>query len=336
MSARTVLDADMRTLGRWASQGWAWWVAELRALVPAGARRGARDRLPAFRLNGAALELAERTHPGRGVRRGTRAIVRVPSERCLIRSLERPLMSDHDLQRMIVFERETLLPFPPETSLVAGARLGPGDVGRMRIAVAGMPVQTARTIAAAAERLGIQPVQVRLDAPLPIGGIDFAPAMRAAGLTATTRSATPWAWGLVGLLFLLNVAVMIRRDADTVARLDQMVQAQQPALAVARTIERRAARHRTTRRHILAVRARRDALGALALVSRALPPGARVQHYVWDGETVRLTGEKPPRTDVTRALRGAGRFAAVQALGDEALPATPGGEPFDLTARIRR
>ncbi|VXD01431.1 hypothetical protein [Sphingomonas sp. 8AM] len=206
----------------------------------------------------------------------------------------------------------------------------------MRIAVAGMPKQTACTIAAAAERLGIQPVQVRLDGPLPVGAVDFAPVMRAVGLTAITRSAMPWAWGLVGLLFLLNVAVMIRRDADPVARLDRMVQAQQPALAVARSIDRRAARDRTMRRHVLAVRARHDALGTLVLVSRVLPPGVRVQHYGWDGETVRLTGDKPPRTDITRALRRAGRFVAVQALTDEALPATSGGEPFDLTARIRR
>ncbi|VXD01421.1 hypothetical protein SPHINGO8AM_80072 [Sphingomonas sp. 8AM] len=129
MNACTVLNADLRTLGRWAAQGWAWWVTELHAIVPAGARREERDRLPAFRLNGAALEPAERVRAGGGVRRGTRAIVRVPSDRCLIRSIERPLMSDQDLQRMIAFEQETLLPFPPDTSLVAGTRLGPAGCG---------------------------------------------------------------------------------------------------------------------------------------------------------------------------------------------------------------
>jgi hypothetical protein len=331
MSGRGILDADMRTIGALIVRGWEWWLEELRGLVPSWLRPRQRDDFPRLLFENDALV------PQGAVSMRGRVDVLVPARLCLIRTIERPMMSDRNLRRMLAFEGGTLLPFPGGTTIVAGRNVGVAAPGRIRIEMAGLPVATARSIADAADAVAARVVRVvvledgRRSAPL-----DFAPAMIEAGILARARSATPLIWALVGFLVALNIGAIVWRDVASVNRLEQITQDQQPAVLVAQKITRRAEQDRTLAVRTRVLRVQHDALGDLAMVSRTLPDGAWLQRYVWDGATLRLAGYKPPKVDVASALRHSGRFAEVRSMADETQAAVAVGDPFDVSARIVR
>lgn len=327
MSGRGLLDADMATLGRMAADGWRWWTAELAAMVPPAWRGGAR--YPRYWLRGGALV---REGAGGGGA-GTRVTILLPDDVVLARSIERPAANARDLRAMLTIEGERLMPFGAEGGLVAGRAIGPGRApGQMRVAVAGLPIETARTIGAAlaADRLVAARVLVADSA------VDFAPALEAAGLLPRSRSAAPLLWAVVGFLLLLLLAATIWRDQARVERLRGLVEAQQPAMTIAQQIGRRADAARRVAATVVAERQRHDVLGALALTEQALPEHAWLQHLVWDGADVRLTGYRPTGSDVAASLRATRRFRQVQSNGDDAQNPVTGAAAFDLTARVRQ
>lgn len=335
MSGRGILDADMKTLARLASQTWRWWLAELSMLAPARLRRTSSDRLPRFVFRDGALSPIEALNRRGGTRKGSglRTVIVVEQDQALIRTIERPTLSDHDLPKVLAFETESLVPFPADSVVLAGQRVGLGsEPGKVLVEVASLPIETAREIVAAAQQANILPLKIV------VRGrqieLDFAPAMRAAGLAPKPRSATPLIWGCVCFLAALNLATLIWRDVASVDRLAQLVDGQQPSVSIAQTITRRIEADRSLIDGSLRLRRTHDALGALATTSETLPAGAWLQRYVWDGPTVRLTGYKPQKTDVATTLRRSGRFAEVRSMTDEAQAAVPAGEPFDLSARI--
>ncbi|MGI9375011.1 MAG: hypothetical protein ACR2PC_02760 [Tsuneonella suprasediminis] len=338
MNARRLLDADMATVGRWLSEGVHWWIAELEQLLPARLRHVQGDRLPRFRFADGQLvrPMDGKAAEGNGPRPGTRIAVTVPCGLCLARVIERPALGERDLQRMAAFEGDSLLPFPSGARLIAARPLGPGaEPKKARVEVAGLPLETARTIADRLVDARAVAVRVILEDEGELGRpIDFAPAMREAGLIARPRSATPFIWGVVGCLALTNVAALILRDIAAVERLEATVGEQQPAVTSAQTIIRRIAGDRALIARSLARRQSHDALAGLAITSGALPEGSWLQRYVWDGATVTLTGYKPPSTDVGSALRRSGAFAEVRSTNDEIQAEVPAGKPFDISARI--
>lgn len=335
MSGRGVLDADMATLGRWLADGWRWWIDELAAMFPARWRRSAAAALPRLGWAKGALE----EHGVRIARlRGRPVTVLVPDTLCLVRRVERPAMRERDLHSLLALEGEALLPFPAGATMIGGRAVAPADArGRRTIEVAGLPAAEARAIAEAAMRAGVVANRVVLDEPgAPEPAIDFAPAMREAGILARARSAARLLWGAVVLLVVVNLAVLIRRDAASVERLERLVAEQRPAVDVARRIGGRIDRDRALAARSLALRQRQDALRGLARMSQALPEGAWLQRYAWDGATVRLAGYAPGAADMTGALRRSGGFGAVRPMSDEAQAETALGEPFDLAARVVR
>ncbi|HEX7853233.1 MAG TPA: hypothetical protein VF503_06005 [Sphingobium sp.] len=329
MSGRGLLDADMHSLGRMAAQGWRWWLDELRQLLPAGLRPGRHDALPRIVFHNGRLESGA---AGPGVR----AAIVIPRALCLTRILERPSLTGRDLQNMLALEAEALLPFPSESLVIAGRIVGPAaDRGRVLIEVAGLSMEVARTVMAATESAGVVPVRMLMQAGEDRGGeIDFAPALREAGLLTRPRSVTPLLWAGVGFLAALNLGALIWRDMASVARIEQIVEEQEPAVAIARTMEKRTGRDRALVATLVTRRRGHDALGGLVAVSRALPEGVWLQRYVWDGASVRMAGYKPPRVDVATALRRSGRFTQVRSMADEMQATVPTGDPFDLTAGV--
>ena len=127
--------------------------------------------------------------------------------------------------------------------------------------------------------------------------------------------------------------MLVGRDVAQLGRFEQLVAAQGPAIGVARTIAARIGQDRALVVRSTALRRRHDALGGLARTSGALPPGAWLQRYGWDGAAVRLAGYHRGRIDVAGALRRSG-FGAVRPVDDALQAAGPAGEPFDISARI--
>ncbi|TGX48709.1 hypothetical protein E5A73_20605 [Sphingomonas gei] len=340
MTPGLLLDADMQTIGQWLLGGLRWWIDEIRALVPARSRRPPAGGLPRFAVErGALVSLAFGTRRAVPIPKArTWVTIVIPAGDCLIRVITRPALNERDLQRMITFEADTLLPIPAGSALIAARNLGAADeAGKIRIEVAGLPVDKARELADVAAATGLVPVSIVLsEAHRQAPPLDFAPAMRGAGLLAHRRSATPLLWAFVAILMTLNVAIWIWRDAARVAGFERLVAEQQPAMNVAQTVARRGEQDRRLIARSLGLRRSRDPLNVFAAVSGALPPGVWLQRLAWDGESVRLVGYRPEKADVATALRRSGRFAAVRAAEGEIQTVMPTGEPFDITARVTR
>ncbi|MEP9360941.1 PilN domain-containing protein [Sphingomonas sp. KR3-1] len=336
MNPRALLDADMRMIGQWLLQGWQWWSDEIRALIPARLQRSSMRELPRFIVCDGALAPAR---PGQRVAvpgPGARVTLVVPAADCLVRTITRPALGDRDLHRMLAFEADALLPIPVASVVLAARIEGAADApGLVRVRIAGLPIAAAHAIAEAAEAADVVPVAVVVEQPQPQPApLDFAPAMRAAGLLARQRSATPLLWVLVAVLLLLNLAMAIWRDAAHVAQFERIVAEQQPAVGIAQAISRRGEQDRRLVARSLALRRARDPLDVLAAVSASLPTGTWLQRLAWDGEAVRLTGYRPERADVATALRRSGRFVGVRSMGESAEAAMPTGQPFDLSAKV--
>jgi len=134
---------------------------------------------------------------------------------------------------------------------------------------------------------------------------------------------------------LLNLGLMIWRDVQSVQQMEELVSAQQPALSTARAI---AARIRADERRAAALagrRARHDPLAALDAALSALPPGVTIERYEWDGGAIRLSGTRPPETDVAGTLRQSGRFASVRSAPSDVAQESGDGRPFALVAMLR-
>lgn len=331
MSARGILDADMKTLGAWALQGWRWWTDELAALVPARLRRARDDRLPRLFFDGDGLVPPDQAAMPAA---GTRVCLAVARRLALVREVEVPAVGARDLRRLLALESDALMPLPAGALVIGGRLLGPAAIpGRLRAEVAGLPLQQAQRALDAAAARGLVVARVVLNGSAE-PAIDLTPSLLDLGLIAPSRSATPLIWATVAFLALLNVAVLVWRDAAEVRSLEQLVAAQQPAVQIARTIERRIRADRLLATRSLRLRRRQDALGHLALVSSALPPGAWLQRYGWDGAEVRLAGAAPPRADVGGSLRRSGAFAGIRSESDTGQAPTPLGVPFDVSARL--
>lgn len=330
MSVRGLLDADMKTIGRWLAEGWRWWTGELREIVPARLRESSARALPKLRAeNGGLVPLPKA---------GARVAIMVRSADCLVRRIERPALSLRDLRQMVALEADMLLPMPAEAIIVAARTMGAGSApGKTDVEVVGLPMARAQAIAAAIRSAGVVPVRISMDAPEDAWApVDFAPAMRESGLLPELRTATPLVWALVGFLICLNIAAVIWRDVAKVEQLEQIVQDQQPAVNVAQTITRRSAQDRTLVIQSTLLRREHDPLRAMELLGNALPENAWLQRYVWDGASVRLVGYRPAKTDIATALRRSGHFSGVRTMADETQASVPAGEPFDISARISR
>lgn len=338
MSGTSVLNADMATLGRWLRTGLAWWIEELSAMIPDRLKRPAAARGPLLAFDGdslAAVRNGARVPLEPGAPALANATVLLPAGLCLQRSIETPAMSRTDLRRMLAFDGERYLPLPSGAALIASEIAGPSEAGRMRVDVAALPIGQARSLAATLGALALTPARIRIgDGEAADPRFDFVPAMIEAGLLQRPRAAALAWWMVVAFLFLLNLALLVWRDDVEVDRLAALVEAQQPGVSAAQRIVQRVQRSDALVRRAADRRQDRDAVAVLAAVSAAMPDGAWVQRYSWEGESLRLTGYKPRDVNVVAALRRDARFTGVRSAQTDAVAEVDAGQPFDVAARI--
>jgi Tfp pilus assembly protein PilN len=337
-----LLSTDMATLAREGRAAVSWWVEEMQAMIPATVRRmGARvgpviaydrDGQLALVRDGAR---AEAPMPGTLSQPAT---IVVPADQILQRSITMPAMGRADLARMIALDSERFLPLPEGSALIASAIARRDETeGKMDAELAALPMPNARALAEAMTASAIVPERIRIARSdlSPDMRFDFLPAMRDAGLVATNRNARAQWWLLVGFLFLLNLGTLIWRDSAAVGELQSLVDAQRPAVEIAQRISSRMQRSDALVRRAVDRRTNRDAMAILAAASAAVPDGAWVQRYVWEGDQLRLTGYKARDVDVAAALRRTPRFASVKSAQTDTLAEIAAGQPFDLAIKIK-
>jgi hypothetical protein len=324
MSGRGILDADMATVGGWLRDGWRWWIDELAAMVPPGWRSAAGPRAAPARFDGARLA---------GGLPGQAVAITLDPELALVRAIERPAMGERDLDRLLAFDAERIMPMPAEAMVVA-SHVDRREGAHMAVAVAALPIARAQALADAVAAANLRPARVLLERAE--GAIDFLPALRRAGFFHRDTSAARGWWMAVAFLFLLNGALIVWRDAARTDRLEEMVAQQRPAVGISRAMAGRIRGGQRVARVSMARRAAFDPLGVLARVSNALPPGAWVQRYNWYGDTLKIAGYRPRNANVIAALRAAPGFVEVRNTSADTVAEIPAGQPFDVTARLGR
>lgn len=321
MRTGTFLDADMGTVANWLRDGWHWWIAELAAMLPDAFRPG---------RGGTWIDWQGPGHwavKGRGKPR----VVLVHPGSCLLRQMQLPPMSQADLDALIALDADRIMPVPA-SRLVLAAAADRDD--RARVTVAAMPLSSAQSLAADLAGVSIRRVAVADPEEPGAALVDLTAGFAAAGLIAAGSKAARGWWLVAAFAVLLNLGLLIWRDAQSVRRMEELVSAQQPAVSAARAI---AARIRADERRAITLAARRksrDPLAALDAVISALPAGVQVERYEWDGASIRLSGTRPQDTDVAGALRRSGRFAGVRSAPSDLTQETPQGRPFALIAML--
>ncbi|WP_072380308.1 hypothetical protein [Novosphingobium sp. NDB2Meth1] len=347
MSGRSILQADMHTVGQWIADGMRWWLDQLAAMVPGRLREWQESRriFADYEPDTGAL-LARPDPSGAAPRRSGPVTIILPPAYCLSRTIERPTMSSRDMESMIQLDAARIMPLGTEGMILA-ARIAARAEGhaRMQIEVAAMPRASAEALGVAIARLEQPCHAILIAAPEPQSGhaIDFLPAFRKAGLVRDAdRGALPL-WIAVGVLFALNLGLLVWRDTAATAMFEARIAEQQPAVNAVRRINARIAKADQFAAATVKARSEGEPLAMLSRVAAALPPGAWVQRYTWvangqaDGQAndLRITGYRPQQADVAGGLRRAG--LSVQRYSDASTAAqNPLGQPFEVTLRMTK
>lgn len=342
MKTGTILDTDMTTLWRMLRQGLQWWLDELEAMIPGAGPRSDRPISGTvvsygsdgrFRLDGEILPLAD--DPGQKLLPAT---IVISDQLCLIRKTALPAMRLPDLRKLVMLDLDRLMPFPADSAYADACPTGHGSGnGQVEVEIAALPKAQLHSICAAATAAGLTPRAIGLtDEDGRQLRFDFLPGLVADGSVAQPRTGRAFWWWLVALLFLVNIVVMVVRDVHKTSQLAALVESQQPAAAAVRRLSQSLSTDERVRAELLARRKSDDALAALAFVTRAVPSGAWIQRYSWNGSTLRLAGYKRDNVDVVAALRKSGAFAAVRASASDVAAESLTGQPFDVTAEWQR
>jgi hypothetical protein len=335
-----VLNSDLGTILRGLRRGFDWWIDELATLVPQSVQSWSTRTQILLLFDGSnGLETADGSpvNVAGGEPISSDATVLLGQGQALTRTVTTPAMTRSELERMLTLNAERYFPLPGNSVLIASKiRPDVAEDGTRTSDLAAITLSQAGALAHVLQRADVRPRAVRLalGKHLPDPHFDFLPAMQAAGLMANPRKDYRMWWILVGALAALNGATLIWRDAAAVERWQTLVDAQRPAVSVAQRI---VARMRVTgeiAQRASIRRRRHDPLAALALTTAAIPDGAWVQRYSWDGMTLRLTGYRSRETDVGGALRTVPGFANVKSAQTDSISETATGQPFDLVAEI--
>ena len=339
MSGPGVLNADMQSLLGLLGTGWRWWRDEMLAMVPHWWRESGQSRLALLAYQPEREELLPLiSRTDRPAKASAPIAVVLPPELTLIRNITTPSVGERDLPNLVALDADRIMPFG-RGEVLLGARVLARDAqsGRQTVEVAGLARTSAESLALTLARAGRLPARVLVSMPEPgqPTPIDLLPALRRAGLAGAADRWVAPLWLAVGFLFLLNIGLLVWRDAAQLDNLAAVVDQQQSAVNIAHGIIARMRREDAIAAATAAARRSHEPLALLAQIAAALPPGTWIQRFTWQGNSVQLAGFHPPKADVSGALRRAG--LAVARYGDTSNEAaTPLGEPFELTLRLAK
>jgi hypothetical protein len=337
-------EVDLDSLLALARRGWSWWTGELAAMAPPNwrDRLSGRPSILAEPLDGGGWRFFGHGQPavadpfGGGSRKAVGLVLAQPV--VLIRELNSPRMSAQDVRRMVELDIDRLSPLPAgqihfDIAIVGRDDEGGGQrnlVGIVRRDIAARAVGQARTDGLEPAGLGV----LAADHPA-TARFDFLPAvLAAAGERAPGRARRHW-WGAVAGLMLLNIAFLVGRDMNDVAKLRDKADAQRPVVDAALALRRRVEGEDARRRALLARGSSNEPLGMLNALTEALPSGAWVQHLEWNGKVLHIVGFKTADIDLAAALRGSGAFTNPRVVNTQPSTGATAARPFDITVDAR-
>lgn len=339
-----LLNADMKTLGRYLGEAARWWVSQLQQMLPPTLAQGlfaARrtvalsDKPGSYRLihNGktVVLDAQTRTHP-------LPVHLALPREKILLRELVLPPLPLRDTRALVALDVDRLTPFQADTAYVDVMPIGRIEAtGQQKVRLAAAPRATIHQAIDDATTHGFAVQTVGVD----IAGdgsdicFDFIPMLEAQQHRIAHISPAQFWWSVALAMLLVNLGIAILLDISSLGRLRRQAEAARPGVTAAQTIQRRVAHEAQRRTDLMRMRAIHEPLRPLGIITAALPEGAWVQHYSWNGEVVRLAGFRQEGVDVLSALRRAPNVLVARNTSTD-IPARQGSSlPFDISITLK-
>jgi general secretion pathway protein L len=332
-------EVDVADLFERARQGLNWWFDELAAMAP----RILRDRLasrPALWIE-ADGEDWRLSRDGRPVALSPAVLARsrvgllASSGSVFLRQVTLPRMPVSDLRRMVALDLDRLSPLSPDLvhfDLLVTDREPIG--GRQAVTLALMLRTEAAALLNGARQAGYRPAALSVPSEAGEGPprFDFLPqALASEGVARTNSAARGWRLAAVALV-LVNLGVLVGRDVIDVQQLQAQVDAQTPTVQAVLRLRHRVEAEDAHRRGLIASGRRGDPLHVVDAVTRALPTGAWVQRFEWNGQTLRLIGYGRRGVEMATALRASGVLTNPRVLTSPATTGPTAFIPFDITA----
>lgn len=256
------------------------------------------------------------------------AVIVLPPEKVLCRTMAMPLLSAAETRAMLAYDIDRLTPLPAETACFDYERLPDGSGIRLGV----VPVGDIRALLATAQAHDIAPARIAL---LDHDGRPHFDFLAAIGASRSTGRGKVWLWGAVGLLFAVNIAVLILRDIHSVEQMRGAVEEQAPAGRTAIALRQRIEDEQARRIALVRMQRRYDPLPVLNAIGAALPAGAWVQRLSWNDAEVRLAGYNSGNADLIEALEQSPVLRDVrEGDGDMTAQADGQAQPFDISATV--
>ncbi|GAA0528317.1 hypothetical protein FHS83_002294 [Rhizomicrobium palustre] len=342
MSIRAILTMDMASLGHGLYRAWSWWLGEIRSVLPSVSHVGAvgKAQLVAEYVDvrlvfreyrpGTALPVPRFGPPEKLLPKSAFAL---PSADVLVHELELPVMPVAEMRKATAIDLDRLTPFAAEDVIFDLEPMEKAEPGSLtcRVAMAVVERETLKqSLKQLSESVGMPRSVCLVDHHLGVARFDFLKALGEADGHGNGRVLRSYCWLLVVALMVANFALFIVRDIASIHALSDRIDAQQTSIAVANALHRRVVVENQQRRLLLQRRTETSPLAMLATVTNALPDGAYVQRFEWDGVRLRLAGVVQPNTDAVAQLRSS---AVLRKVLYSNSPKQAEGGPFEVSIR---
>lgn len=337
------MNADLQTIWRWVQDGFAWWLAELAALIPERWRKSQSRKaglLAVMAENGTTQLWRDGKHfalkPGSHI--SSRVVV--PPGAVLTREIELPVLARNDLKRLVANEIDRFTPFQAETVVFDTEVLERNrETGRQRVLLGILPRTSAVEILARARTAGVEPLGLAVQTskePDAVPRFDFLAALQDSPDEARSQRRLLLWWGGVAVLVALNLAIAIYRDTSRTEALQNAVDVQQSRVSVAMHLREKVTSESARRRDLLQQQALYAPLPILDAVSAALPTDAWVEHFEWNGKTARISGFSSKQENLLAAIEASPKLKNARALSSSAALTKNQAIPFEIVADPER
>jgi general secretion pathway protein L len=332
---KDLLNSDHEAIIQWLLHGFRWWVDELVGMAPPEWR----DRL--LKRNFAVAELTDRgivyrKQSGEPLAAKPRGSVKLlmPAGEVLTREADLPIMPTSDLKRMVALDLDRLTPFRAEQVLFDTEVVSRDEErGRQQIVIGVVPRSAAAKAMEQARSNDLEPAFIGV---APRSGqrlnLNFLPALRETeGGTGARRRAVYW-WAAAGLLLLFNLFMLNYRDASRTNQLREAVESQQSPVTVAMRLRDKVQKEAARRADLLKQQKQNAPLPVLDAVSQALPDGAWVERFEWNGKTVHLRGFRKDAPNMLAKIEASPLLRNARSLTADPRASMSATGSFDLAA----